>query len=120
VSAFARQALEADGVTVLTGHKALRCEAPAGEKCIVVEAGGAETRIGFDVLLCAVGRSARLQGLRPGGARHPSPAHRADQRLPGDDLPEHPRRGDVAGPYQFTHTASHQAWYAAVNALFGR
>jgi pyruvate/2-oxoglutarate dehydrogenase complex dihydrolipoamide dehydrogenase (E3) component len=28
--------------------------------------------------------------------------------------------GDVAGPYQFTHTAAHQAWYAAVNALFGR
>jgi thioredoxin reductase len=26
--------------------------------------------------------------------------------------------GDVAGPYQFTHTAAHQAWYAAVNALF--
>ena len=27
--------------------------------------------------------------------------------------------GDVAGRYQFTHTASHMAWYAAVNALFG-
>jgi pyruvate/2-oxoglutarate dehydrogenase complex dihydrolipoamide dehydrogenase (E3) component len=27
--------------------------------------------------------------------------------------------GDVAGPFQFTHTAAHQAWYAAVNALFG-
>ena len=27
--------------------------------------------------------------------------------------------GDVAGPYQFTHTAGHQAWFAAVNALFG-
>ena len=27
--------------------------------------------------------------------------------------------GDVAGPYQFTHTASHMAWYASVNALFG-
>ena len=26
--------------------------------------------------------------------------------------------GDVTGPYQFTHTAAHQAWYAAVNALF--
>jgi pyruvate/2-oxoglutarate dehydrogenase complex dihydrolipoamide dehydrogenase (E3) component len=26
--------------------------------------------------------------------------------------------GDVAGPFQFTHTAAHQAWYAAVNALF--
>jgi pyruvate/2-oxoglutarate dehydrogenase complex dihydrolipoamide dehydrogenase (E3) component len=28
--------------------------------------------------------------------------------------------GDVAGPFQFTHMASHQAWYATVNALFGR
>jgi len=27
--------------------------------------------------------------------------------------------GDVAGPYQFTHFAAHQAWYTAVNALFG-
>jgi pyruvate/2-oxoglutarate dehydrogenase complex dihydrolipoamide dehydrogenase (E3) component len=26
----------------------------------------------------------------------------------------------VAGPFQFTHTAAHQAWYAVVNALFGR
>jgi pyruvate/2-oxoglutarate dehydrogenase complex dihydrolipoamide dehydrogenase (E3) component len=26
----------------------------------------------------------------------------------------------VTGPYQFTHTAAHQSWYAAVNALFGR
>ena len=28
--------------------------------------------------------------------------------------------GDVAGPYQLTHVAAHQAWYAAVNALFGK
>ncbi|MDT4840388.1 Dihydrolipoyl dehydrogenase [compost metagenome] len=26
--------------------------------------------------------------------------------------------GDVTGPYQFTHVSAHQAWYAAVNALF--
>ena len=28
--------------------------------------------------------------------------------------------GDVAGPFQLTHVAAHEAWYAAVNALFGR
>jgi pyruvate/2-oxoglutarate dehydrogenase complex dihydrolipoamide dehydrogenase (E3) component len=27
--------------------------------------------------------------------------------------------GDLVGPYQFTHMAAHQAWYAAVNGLFG-
>jgi pyruvate/2-oxoglutarate dehydrogenase complex dihydrolipoamide dehydrogenase (E3) component len=63
VSACARQALEADGVAVLTGHKALRCEKEGEHKFIVVEAGGQERRIGFDLLLCAVGRVARLQGF---------------------------------------------------------
>lgn len=27
--------------------------------------------------------------------------------------------GDVTGPYQFTHMASHQAWFASVNSLLG-
>ena len=63
VSAYARKALEADGVNVLTGHKALRCEKIGADKFIVVEVGGQEKPIGFDVLLCAVGRVARLQGF---------------------------------------------------------
>ncbi len=63
VSAYARKALEADGVTVLTGHKALRCEREGDAKYIVVEAAGQEKRIGFDLLLCAVGRVARLEGF---------------------------------------------------------
>ena len=63
VSAYARKALEADGVTVLTGHKALRCEKIGDDRFIVVEAGGQEKRIDFDLLLCAVGRVARLQGF---------------------------------------------------------
>ncbi|MBE0547540.1 MAG: FAD-dependent oxidoreductase, partial [Rubrivivax sp.] len=63
VSAFARQALQDDGVAVLTGHQALRCEKVGDEKFIVVDAGGQEGRLAFDVLLCAVGRVARLSGF---------------------------------------------------------
>jgi len=120
VSAYARKALEADGVAVLTGHKALRCEKDAdGGKFIVVESGGAEKRVGFDVLLCAVGRSARLTGF--GLEELGIPVNRTVQvnEYLQTNFPNILAAGDVAGPYQFTHTASHQAWYAAVNGLFG-
>ena len=63
VSAHAHKALEADGVTLLTAHKALRCERDGDHKFIVLEHQGGELRIGFDELLCAVGRVARLKGL---------------------------------------------------------
>jgi pyruvate/2-oxoglutarate dehydrogenase complex dihydrolipoamide dehydrogenase (E3) component/uncharacterized membrane protein YdjX (TVP38/TMEM64 family) len=119
VSAYARQALEADGVTILTGHKALRCEKAAEGKFIVVESRGVERRIAFDVLLCAVGRSARLQGF--GLEALGIPANRTVQtnEYLQTIYPNILAAGDVAGPFQFTHTAAHQAWYAAVNALFG-
>ncbi|MDP2008224.1 MAG: FAD-dependent oxidoreductase [Rubrivivax sp.] len=119
VSAYARQALEADGVQVLTGHKALRCEKVGDERFIVVEAGGQERRIAFDVLLCAVGRVARLQGF--GLEELGIPVQRTvltDEYLQ-TVFPNILAAGDVAGPFQFTHVAAHQAWYAAVNGLFG-
>jgi pyruvate/2-oxoglutarate dehydrogenase complex dihydrolipoamide dehydrogenase (E3) component/uncharacterized membrane protein YdjX (TVP38/TMEM64 family) len=119
VSELAKASLQADGVAVLTGHKALRCEIVNGEKTLVVEHAGAEKRIAFDQLLCAVGRVARLQGY--GLEALGIPTHRTVQT--NDYLqtlyPNIYAAGDVAGPYQFTHTAAHQAWYAAVNALFG-
>jgi pyruvate/2-oxoglutarate dehydrogenase complex dihydrolipoamide dehydrogenase (E3) component len=120
VSAYARKALEADGVAVLTGHKALRCEKRAdGTKAIVVESGGAERAIEFDDLLCAVGRSARLKGF--GLEELGIPVNRTVQvnEYLETNFPNILAAGDVAGPYQFTHTAAHQAWYASVNALFG-
>jgi pyruvate/2-oxoglutarate dehydrogenase complex dihydrolipoamide dehydrogenase (E3) component/uncharacterized membrane protein YdjX (TVP38/TMEM64 family) len=119
VSAYARKALEADGVQVLTKHKALRCEKLGDEKFIVVEADGAEKRIAFDVLLCAVGRVARLQGF---GLEELGIATQRtvliDEYLQ-TNFPNILAAGDVAGPFQFTHTAAHQAWYAAGNCLFG-
>ena len=119
VSELAKAALEADGVQVLTSHKALRCELVNGEKTLVVEHAGAEQRIVFDQLLCAVGREARLQGY--GLEDLGIPTHRkVDTNEYLQTLyPNIYAAGDVAGPFQFTHTAAHQAWYAAVNALFG-
>lgn len=119
VSALARDSLIRDGVAVLTGHKALRCERENERKFIVVEHGDVEQRIEFDALLCAVGRVARLSGygLEDLGIE-------TNRTVMTNDYLEtlYPNiyaAGDVAGPYQFTHIAAHQAWYAAVNALFG-
>lgn len=123
VSALAHDALTRDGVAVLVGHKALRCERTLVDGCehkfIVVEHDGAELRIEFDALLCAVGRVARLSGY---GLEQLGIETRRTV-VTNDYLetlyPNIFAAGDVAGPYQFTHVAAHQAWYAAVNALFG-
>ena len=119
VSAFVRDALQADGVRVLTGHKALRCEREGDARFIVVESEGREQRVGFDRLLVAVGRSARLSGFGLEDLGIPT-----GRTVQVDDYlqtiyPNILAAGDVAGPFQFTHTAAHQAWYAAVNGLFG-
>jgi len=76
----------------------------------------------FDRVLLAVGRSANVEGLgleELGIATTPEGTIEADEYLT-TAIPTVLACGDVVGPYQFTHMASHQAWYAAVNALFGR
>ncbi|AVO43335.1 pyridine nucleotide-disulfide oxidoreductase [Simplicispira suum] len=123
VSELARQALARDGVDVRTGHKALRCESEdhggVTHKYLVVEHGGAEQRIEFDALICAVGRAARLKGYGLEDLGIPTERTVVTNDYLETLYPNIYAAGDVAGPYQFTHTASHQAWYAAVNALFG-
>ncbi|MEO6409641.1 MAG: FAD-dependent oxidoreductase [Burkholderiaceae bacterium] len=123
-AALVRAALERDGVMVLTDHKALRCEREGEARFLVVEHPGQSSRIEFDCLLCAVGRSARLTGFGLEALGLIDPA-KPPKTLPTNEylqtsMPNIYAAGDVAGPYQFTHTAAHQAWYAAVNALFGR
>ena len=119
VSALTRDALAADGVRVLTGHEALRCANVDGAKTLWVALQGIEKRIEFDQLICAVGRTAHLTGygLEELGIS-------TERTVPTNDYlqtiyPNIYAAGDVAGPYQLTHVAAHQAWYAAVNALFG-
>jgi len=119
VSELARQALAADGVSVLTGHKALRCEIADGVKTLVVEHGGSEQRLDFDQLICAVGRVARLEGYGLEELGMPVQRTVDTNEYLQTIYPNIYAAGDVAGPYQLTHVAAHQAWYAAVNALFG-
>jgi pyruvate/2-oxoglutarate dehydrogenase complex dihydrolipoamide dehydrogenase (E3) component len=106
-------------VQVLTGHKALRCEVVDGQKVLVVDHAGMEKRIAFDQLLCAVGRSARLSGYGLEELGIPTDKTVQTNEYLQTIYPNIFAAGDVAGPFQFTHTAAHQAWYAAVNALFG-
>jgi pyruvate/2-oxoglutarate dehydrogenase complex dihydrolipoamide dehydrogenase (E3) component/uncharacterized membrane protein YdjX (TVP38/TMEM64 family) len=138
VAALATQSLQADGVQVLTGHTALRVErntvrpepvegtpststsaARTVGGVLVVAHAGAEVRIEFDELLCAVGRSARLTGYGLEALGIPTTKTVQTNAYLQTIYPNIYAAGDVAGPYQFTHVAAHQAWYAAVNALFG-
>ncbi|MFT5697962.1 MAG: pyruvate/2-oxoglutarate dehydrogenase complex dihydrolipoamide dehydrogenase (E3) component [Desulforhopalus sp.] len=119
VSAFAKKSLEADGVNVLTAHSALRCVQDDRGKAVIVEHGGEEKRIDYDVLICAVGRSARLSGYGLENLGIKTDRTVVTNAYLETIYPNIFAAGDVAGPYQFTHVAAHQAWFASVNALFG-
>jgi pyruvate/2-oxoglutarate dehydrogenase complex dihydrolipoamide dehydrogenase (E3) component len=122
VSELVAASLRADGVQLLTGHQAVRVEVVDGEKRLVAKHQGAEVVIPFDELLCAVGRSPRVTGYGLEELGIPlTPRKTIETNAYLQTLyPNIYAVGDVAGPFQFTHTAAHQAWYAAVNALFGR
>ena len=114
-----RAALEADGVAIFTGHRALACGVTGGEKWIEVEVNGAHRRIAFDDLIIAVGRAARLTGYGLEELGIPAGKVIETNECLETRFPNIYAVGDVAGPYQFTHAAAHQAWFASVNALFG-
>ena len=108
----------AEGIDVRLNHTARRIEVVAGEKVLIAEHAQREVRIPFDALLVAVGRSANLKGF---GLEELGVATGRTVEVNAylqTNFPNIYAAGDVAGPYQFTHTASHQAWYATVNALF--
>jgi pyruvate/2-oxoglutarate dehydrogenase complex dihydrolipoamide dehydrogenase (E3) component/uncharacterized membrane protein YdjX (TVP38/TMEM64 family) len=121
VSEMVMQRFRNEGVTVLVDHKAKRFLREGADKVLVCEHEGREVRIPFDQVLVAVGRIANTSGYGLEELGIPTtPARTIDTDECLQTLyPNIYACGDVAGPYQFTHTAAHQAWYAAVNALFG-
>lgn len=118
VSELVRQRFAADGVTVALGHAAKRFSREDGEQIMVAEHAGQEVRIAFDAVLVAVGRAANLKGYGLEELGIPVGRTVETNDYLQTRFPNIYAAGDVAGPYQFTHTAAHQAWYAAVNALF--
>ena len=118
VSELVTARFRAEGISVLTGHTAVHVQGGGLEKVLVVEADGQQKHIPFDAILVAVGRSANLKGY---GLEELGVTTGRTVEVNGylqTNFPNIYAAGDVAGPYQFTHTAAHQAWYAAVNALF--
>ncbi|MBL8247138.1 MAG: FAD-dependent oxidoreductase [Candidatus Competibacter sp.] len=111
----------AEGIEVRVGHKARQFLVENGEKWLIAEHAGVEARIPFDQVLVAVGRVANTQGYGLEQLGIPvTPARTVETDAYLQTLyPSIFACGDVAGPFQFTHAAGHQAWYAAVNALFG-
>jgi len=107
-----------EGIDVLLDHTAKRIEVIDGEKVLIAEHANAEVRIAFDALLVAVGRHANLTGFGLEELGVTTGRTVEVNAYLQTNFPNIYAAGDVAGPYQFTHTASHEAWYAAVNALF--
>ena len=111
----------ADGINVLTNHRAMKVEKRDKENVLICDNDGETVEIPFDEILVAVGRAANSKGF---GLEELGIQTRRNGTIETDEylrtsVPNIFAVGDVAGPYQFTHTAAHQAWYAAVNSLFG-
>jgi pyruvate/2-oxoglutarate dehydrogenase complex dihydrolipoamide dehydrogenase (E3) component/uncharacterized membrane protein YdjX (TVP38/TMEM64 family) len=121
VSKMIQKKFESEGVRVLTNHKANEVRVDGDRKFLLCEHENGIEEIEFDKILVAVGRAASAKGfgleglgvgLRPNGTIETNGFLQTN-------FPNIYCSGDVVGPYQFTHTASHQSWYASVNALFG-
>ena len=118
VSELVAARLRSEGVELRVAHSAQRFEVVDGTRWLVAQHQGQQLRIGFDALLVAVGRSANLGGY---GLQELGVTTAGTVQVNGylqTNFPNIYAAGDVAGPYQFTHAAAHQAWHAAVNALF--
>ncbi len=121
VSELVQQRFADEGLRVLTGHTAKRFVKHEGKDFLVAEHDETEIEIEFDALIVAVGRAPRSSGfgLQDIGVRlNPNGTIEVNEFLQ-TSIPTIYACGDVAGPYQFTHVAAHQAWYASVNSLFG-
>ena len=122
VSVAVMDKFQREGIQVLVEHTAKQFVIVNGEKTLIAEHHGQEVHIAFDQVLLAIGRAANVSGYGVEGLGIELSPRKTVEVNPflETNYPNIYACGDVAGPYQFTHTAAHQAWYAAVNALFGR
>jgi pyruvate/2-oxoglutarate dehydrogenase complex dihydrolipoamide dehydrogenase (E3) component/uncharacterized membrane protein YdjX (TVP38/TMEM64 family) len=121
VSSMILDSFENAGVDVRLGHKAVKIKQDDARKILCCENIDQSVEIEFDAILVAVGRKANTEGygLESLGIRLTRQGTIEINEYMQTCYPNILACGDVAGPFQFTHTAAHQAWYASVNALFG-
>ncbi len=121
ISEIVYKQFQAEGVDVRVGHKAKKIIQRDSQKILIAEHQGEDIEIPFDSLLVAVGRAPNTHGFglqELGVNLTPRGTIEVNEYLQ-TSIPTMYACGDAAGPYQFTHTAAHQAWYASVNSLFG-
>jgi len=121
VSGLVAKSFEKEGIDLRLEHSARQFVSENGENVLLAEHRGETVRLPFDRVLLALGRSANISGYgleEIGVELSPKKTVRVDA-FQATNHSHIFACGDVAGPYQFTHAAAHQAWYAAVNALFG-
>lgn len=117
VAQIALESLQADGVRVWLSSRAVSAQCDSGQRVLHIEQHGQTHRLPLDLLLCAVGRRPRWEGLGLEALGLTLPPPVSDRlNLP---LPHIQVAGDLAGRAQYTHLAAHQAWHAALNALWG-
>jgi len=121
VSELVSERFRQDGITVLTNHRVIGFR--SGENGSVMEAEHNEEKIEveFDQVLLAIGRKANVEGFGLEELQMPLTRQgtlEVNQYLQ-TAYPNIYACGDVVGPYQFTHMASFQAWYAALNVMAG-
>jgi len=122
VSAAVKASFLKDGIKVLTGTRAVAFEHTSNGNEVVIESETGRQRIIFDQVLVATGRrgnTAQLGLDELGIEVNPSGTVQVNEYLQ-TIYPNIYVCGDAAGPYQLTHAAAHQAWYCAMNALFGQ
>ncbi len=121
ISAMVARRFEAEGIRLLVEHKAKEFRHEDDRKVLICEHAEREVRLEFDQVLVAVGRVANTEGYGLEELGIPVTKTRTIEvnEYLQTRFPTIYAVGDVAGPYQFTHTAAHQAWFATVNALFG-
>jgi dihydrolipoamide dehydrogenase len=121
IADMVQQRFTQEGVKVLVNHKAKQFIQKEGVHVLIAEHEGEDIEIPFDTLLVAVGRAPNTAGfgLEELGVRLSSRGTIDVDEFLQSSIPTIYACGDVAGPYQFTHTAAHQAWYSSVNSLFG-
>jgi len=122
ISEMMKSKFEQEGIRVLTGHRAKEVQVNGDRKTLICDFNGEDVSVEFDEILVAVGRVANTKGF---GLEELGVLIERNGTIETDEFlrTNYPNifcAGDVAGPYQFTHTAAHQAWYASVNALFGQ
>ncbi len=119
VSQMLLESFQNEGINVLTAHTPKRFFKRDGKDFLECENNGTSVEVEFDTLLVALGRKANTTGFgleELGVELTPQKTIRVDPYMK-TNIPNIYACGDVAGPYQFTHTAAHQAWYCAVNSM---